>query len=613
MKTYTYSPLNNPQRDIRLVELQPGSCDDDIRLRIYHAALEPLPQRKDQNATDLEKLKSSLPPDWTVQKTYEGRYLFRNTQGGRDVSTWEHPDPMFGYSSHRHDAAHDATTQQTLIFEALSYVWGSTVNPEDALVEATSQPTGYEILSVGQNLGKALRHLRQEVTTRTLWIDALSINQRDILEREAQMLRMADIYSLASRVVVWLGPETETTGEAINTLRYLGQQVEYFPDIRWLGPSPEAIEPKWYEQSCNLPYGADTCSAIVELLRREWFERVWVLQEVMLASSRASMQCGHHHISWPLFARAIVCLWDKHKLPSQDLWGRISLVADMIWIDHTINPISEFFSIYLSRKATGPRDKVYGLLGLLPPAFRQRINPQYSAPVVKVYTDTVVAHIAHTRRLDMLQICGLGMPGIERPSWVQDLASRHPMTRDLRYQLAALNSACHASFLAPDKLEVIGVTVGHLGNIRSKNRMPKLDSNLTNASYDNMLHAIRKARPSKLDEATPYMTGETFREAYARTLVANQLRSRIPDLERLDSPETWILQQSVNALFGDAAADRSSDPSSLSVTERAALEFLSRRTLAETDEGHMGLCPGDAQQSTYTPYSMGFLSISICN
>ncbi|KAM0418894.1 hypothetical protein ACHAPT_012159 [Fusarium lateritium] len=480
MKTYTYSPLTNPQRDIRLVKLQPGSHDDDIRVRISHATLGPLPEQKDQTTTDLKRLQSSLPPDWT-----------------------EHPDPKFGYSSHRHGAGHDVAAQQTLVFEALSYVWGSPVDPEDISVEVTSQPTSYEILSVGQNLAKALRHLRQEATTRTLWIDALCINQRDIPEREAQVLRMEDIYSLASRIVVWLGPETETTAEAINTLRYPGQQVEYFPDIRCLGPSPEATEAKWYEHSCDLPYGVDTCSAIVELLRREWFERVWVLQE--------------------------------------DLWGRISHVVDMIWIDHTTNPIFEFFSIFLSRKATDPRDKVYGLLGLLPPAFRRRINPQYSAPVVKVYTDTVVAHIAHTRRLDMVQICGLSMPGIDRPSWVQDFASRHTMTRDLRYQLAALSSACHASFLAPDKLEVAGVTVGHLGNIGSRNRMPKLDSNLTNASYDNMLHAIKEAGSSKLDEATPYMTGETFREAYARTLVANQLRSRIPDLERLDSPETWVL------------------------------------------------------------------------
>ncbi|KAF4452329.1 heterokaryon incompatibility [Fusarium albosuccineum] len=605
MKTYTYSPLKNPQRDIRLVELRPGSRDDDIRVRISHAALEPLPEQKDQTAINLEKLQSSLPPDWTVRKTYEGRYLFRNTQGGRDVSTWEHPDPKFGYSSHRHGTAHDVAAQQTLVFEALSYVWGSPVDPEDILVEVTSQPTSYEILSVGQNLAKALRHLRQEVTTRILWIDALCINQRDIPEREAQVLRMEDIYSLASRVVVWLGPETETTAEAINTLRYLGQQVEYLPDIRYLAPSPEATEPKWYDHSCDLPYGVDTCSAIVELLRREWFERVWVLQEVMLATSRASMQCGNHHISWPLFAKAIVCLWDKHKLPSQDLWGRISHVVDMIWIDHTTNPISQFLSIFLSRKATDPRDKVYGLLGLFPPGFRRRINPQYSAPVVKVYTDTVVAHIAHTKRLDMVQICGLGMPGINRPSWVQDFGSRHIMTRDLRYQLAALSSPCHTSFLAPDKLEVTGVTVGHLGNIGSKNRMPKLDSNLSNASYDNMLHAIREAVPSRLDESTPYLTGESFREAYARTLVANQLRSRIPDLERLDTPETWILQQSVNALFGDAAVDGSSDPSSLSVTERTALEFLSGRTLAETDEGHVGLCPGDAQQGDIVVVLLG--------
>lgn len=607
MKRYTYSPLKDPGQDIRLVELQPGPRDADLRLCIYHAVLDPLPEQKNQNVADLGELRKSLPQNWIVRKTYEGRYLFRNTEGGKDVSTWEHPDPKFDYSSYLNPPDHDVP-QHHLDFEALSYVWGSTLDPEDVSVEVTSQPGDYEILSVGQNLAKALRQLRRETTVRTLWIDALCINQSDIMEREAQVLRMGDIYSLATHVVIWLGPENGTTGEAIDTLRYLGQQVEYSVD-RWLSPSPEAKEPKWYEESCELPYGPETCGAIVELLRREWFERVWVLQEVMLADTRAMMQCGDHKIPWAVFRRAILCLWDKHKLPSQDLWGRISQVVDMIWIDHKVNPISEVFIMYLSRKATDPRDKVYGLLGLFPPGFRQRINPQYNAPVAKVYTDAVVAHIAHTRRLEILQFCGLGIPGIERPSWVQDFSARHSMTRDLRYQLAALNSACHTSFEAPNKLKVTGVKVGRLGSIPPQNRMPRLDSNLTDASYENMLRAIRAAQPARIDEAE-YITGGTFREAYARTLVANQLLSRIPDLHRLDSAESWVLQQSANALFGNAAADGSSDPSSLSVTERAALENLSGRTLVETEEGHVGLCPGNAEQGTHAPCSTSLPSIS---
>lgn len=594
MNTYIYSPLKDPQRDIRLLELQPAARDDDIRLRIYHATLETPPkQQRNQDPIDLEELKSTLPPDWKVHKTYEGRYLFcdQSRGNGKTVSHWTHPDPSFEYLS-RHVPGDD-TRQHELKFEALSYVWGSALDPEEIFVEATSEPSGYASLSVGQNLAKALRHLRHKANQRTLWIDAVCINQSDIPEREAQVLRMADVYSLASRVVVWLGPETETTGEAIDTLRYLGQQVEDSVD-RWLSPSPEASEPMWYEESCDLPYTPETCEAIVELLRREWFQRVWVLQEVMLANSHATMQCGHHHITWALFRRAITCLADKHKLPSQDLWGRVSQVADMAGSEHTINPIAESLIAYLWRKATDPRDKVYGVLGLFSPEFRQKIKPQYGASVARVYTDLIVAHMEHTRRLEILQICGLGMPGIERPSWVLDFASRHPMARDLRYQLAAMNSACHASFIAPDKLKVSGVTVAHLAKIESKNRMPRLDSYLSNSSYENMLRAIREAQPAKLDEAT-YLAGETFREAYARALVVNQVRSRFP-LYRIDTTNTWCLQKSANALFGDEAAKGLSDPNSLSVTERAALENLSGRTVAETEEGHVGLFPGDAQQ-----------------
>jgi hypothetical protein len=54
------------------------------------------------------------------------------------------------------------------------------------------------------NLEAALRALRV-LKTEVLWIDALSINQEDLLEPGLQVMRMRLIYSNASKV--WLGLE----------------------------------------------------------------------------------------------------------------------------------------------------------------------------------------------------------------------------------------------------------------------------------------------------------------------------------------------------------------------------------------------------------------------
>lgn len=596
MGQYVYSKLKDPHRDIRLVEVLPGSFNDDIRLRIYHAALDAPVKQPNQQHLTAEELSHTLPPGWRAFTTYEGRYLFCCTQEDNDTTTWEHPDPKFAHLTHA--TPPQGTDQQTLEFEALSYVWGSAQTSEDALVECPHQSQGFASLPLGQNLALALRHLRYEKTTRTLWVDAICINQSDIAEREAQVMRMADVYSLASRVVIWLGPDSESTGEAIDTLRHLGEQVEVTVD-RWRIPTPEATEPRWYSISHDLPYSPETCDAIVELLRRDWFKRVWVLQEAKLANPWATMQCGSHHISWALFRRAVMCLWEKERLPSQDLRDAVSYVASMMFIDHTVYPISGTLLTYASRKATDMRDKVYGLLGLFSTAFRQRINPQYSASIAEVYTNMCVAHIEHTKRLELLRYCGLDLQRIQCPSWVQDLSGEHPMRRHLNNQLASLNSACHAHFQAPDKLAVLGVTVTSLRYIRPENRMPGLNSSSTKTSYEEILSAVRKAEPANLNEEA-YMTGETFREAYSRTLVANQLRSRIPEDYSLVDADTWRHQRSKNALFGNHAVVGTSDAATLSYTERFALEKLSGRVLVESEEGHVGLCPGGVQQGKST-------------
>ncbi|KAH8883684.1 HET-domain-containing protein, partial [Thozetella sp. PMI_491] len=83
-------------------------------------------------------------------------------------------------------------------YEALSYVWGDQTERNEIILD--SQPT-----SITRNLWTTLKYIRQPDTSRTLWIDAVCINQADIHERNEQVKQMGDIYSRASRVLIWLG------------------------------------------------------------------------------------------------------------------------------------------------------------------------------------------------------------------------------------------------------------------------------------------------------------------------------------------------------------------------------------------------------------------------
>ena len=79
---------------------------------------------------------------------------------------------------------------------ALSYTWGSDINPGYIHVK------GSGLLQVTRNLEEALQHLRFVDTPRTLWIDAICVYKRDLIERSDQVSRMAEIYTLAHRVTI---------------------------------------------------------------------------------------------------------------------------------------------------------------------------------------------------------------------------------------------------------------------------------------------------------------------------------------------------------------------------------------------------------------------------
>jgi hypothetical protein len=98
-------------------------------------------------------------------------------------------------------------------YEALSYVWGDEkyngrIDCGDGYIEVTT------------NLAVALRQLRHQYRSRTLYADALCINQADMDERSSQVQLMAEIYRNAQRVVIWLGQDgSGSAGLAMNWIK----------------------------------------------------------------------------------------------------------------------------------------------------------------------------------------------------------------------------------------------------------------------------------------------------------------------------------------------------------------------------------------------------------
>lgn len=99
-------------------------------------------------------------------------------------------------------------------FEALSYVWGSTEVSQALCCDGKH-------LHITRNLDTALRYLRHKRHARRLWVDAVCINQIDMVEKSVQIRLMTSIYSKAERCVIWLGESDKDLKRTIRAVKAL--------------------------------------------------------------------------------------------------------------------------------------------------------------------------------------------------------------------------------------------------------------------------------------------------------------------------------------------------------------------------------------------------------
>jgi hypothetical protein len=322
------------------------------------------------------------------------------------------------------------TDDQTPMFEAVSYTWGSADNPVNIFIGQSGNRT----LSVTQNLAEALPYFRFEDRPRVLWIDAICVNQQNLKERGHQVKRMADIYSKADRVLIWLGPESQNSARALLCMEHIASKVK----VNWhnyeISATTEEIH--WSDQSIAMPLLEEDWLAIYHFIHRPWFERLWIRQEVHLASERPDP-----HV-WPSddpveinLQCCTLCLMSK---PIDVTSNKLTSIAS----NELIGPINDRLQFILKlcdgRKGlelsdlidrtklcmcSDQRDRVYSLLSLLPTATALGIEPDYTKSVNTVYRDTTMSMI-RTAMFHNLHILTT-IEGDEQrrrvPSWTPDV------------------------------------------------------------------------------------------------------------------------------------------------------------------------------------------------
>ncbi|KAG6364513.1 hypothetical protein INS49_006114 [Diaporthe citri] len=483
-------------------------------------------------------------------------------------------------------------------YEALSYVWGSSENPVTIRVVTSSTTVAVEDVSssacvtaplrVTQNLASALRHLRFRDSARTLWIDAVCIDQQNIPEKSEQVGKMGQIYKSAARVVIWLGLASPGTDLAMRILGFLGEFLHF--DRRgqtFTSTSNDPDESHWADLDQPLPFDEAQIRALEELFWRPWFERLWVVQEVLL-SADAVVVCGRQETTALSVKVAAALLAKKATMPSRcdglsdGFLPRLSQILN-VFEESRHRQLLELVRDTRGLKCVDDRDKVYAVLSLAKDG--GEIEPDYSLSTIEVYGQLAILSM-NRNQLRFLSSCELGSRMLNGPSWIPDWTTERRTKRIEFFNAATF--ACQPVHVSSAEgwIRVTAVRVGTVVDIDVVS-IPSEDPSL-------IIPEIVRLLPADIESST-YKTGCSLMEAFSGTLICSGFRPQVPQ-----SPLAPTLQKSMGILRsvlqgGDGFGYQGTSASDRAIYLDQVYSYTKNRALVRTEEGYIGLAPSGAK------------------
>jgi hypothetical protein len=285
-------------------------------------------------------------------------------------------------------------------YEVLSYQWGNPLDQANIYVTPLSTPTSLgpsvlddQCISIPASLIPFLYRTRAVGRTRTFWIDSICIDQSNNVEKSIQVARMRDIYQRASGTLIWLGPAGGECDEALPFAWKL---------CRAENPSwdPQAAISNFVEKagSHKTYVGDPRLEALIGLISRPYFERCWIVQEVVV-SRNPWVVCGDLAIHWSAFVVACLSL-----LSTANVWllgyyndRGISLLimlrfSQKEWEDGDDVECWRILMRHRPSCASDPRDKIFAFCGMRCKSSLEKLGivPDYELSVEQLYIKVAV-------------------------------------------------------------------------------------------------------------------------------------------------------------------------------------------------------------------------------
>lgn len=179
---------------------------------------------------------------------------------------------------------------------------------------------------------------------------------------------MNRVYQTAQNVIIWLGTSNDQIDHLFYWMSRLDEEV-----LTTLSRNTKLRVETWAHHWAFLLFRSNerpppiNAGALKEILKRDWFSRIWVVQEAALARS-ATIICGRNSVSSRTFVvmptlLAIECD-ENEQSRLEALPGPLRSGKNSWWSGSFSQDLDTLLRRFGKSKATDPRDIIYALLGL---------------------------------------------------------------------------------------------------------------------------------------------------------------------------------------------------------------------------------------------------------
>ncbi|KAL8729389.1 MAG: hypothetical protein Q9166_004782 [cf. Caloplaca sp. 2 TL-2023] len=292
------------------------------------------------------------------------------------------------------------------IYEALSYTWGDA--REKRIIHVNRHP-----VPVTANLYVALEYLRKADEPRVLWVDALCIDQQNLVEKTHQVSIMKNIYTGASQVLVWLGESDKDLRKAMAFFKQLEVTKSHFPAKEDIAPFVPGLG---------------------KFFKKPWWSRLWVVQEVVAAHPLKDplLGCGRIWIPWNVVRRAMFSLGPREWNGEGFLQNPAAISSFSMFLTigsgysydkhHRTRTLGDLLRVTCDRETTQQHDKVFALLGLTTDEVLDDVKVDYTYPFSVTYQKAMVHVLRSESNMNFLVQAMNYRASRDVPSWCVDFS-----------------------------------------------------------------------------------------------------------------------------------------------------------------------------------------------